>query len=151
ARAVEERRRKVQLLLAAAVLALVTLGGLSTTYYLQQRQARAAAGKRVIDRVATLRGQAPAPPAAVSRRGGALAAAGQDGPAGCPDTGARLLALRRVIQAGRDAARRVKALLDRLVDIRSSEADDQGGSVNDRDYADAFRQAGIDLATLTPA
>ena len=63
----------------------------------------------------------------------------------------RLLALREEIQAGLDAAQRDKTLLDRLVDIRSAEADDQDGSISDRDYADAFREAGIDVARLSPA
>jgi serine/threonine-protein kinase len=152
ARAVEERRRrKVQLLLAAAVLALVTLGGLSTTYYLQQRQARAAAGQRLIDRVTTLRGQALAQPEEITHWEVALAALEQADPVGDPSIVAQLLALRTGIQAGLDAARRDRTLLDRLVEIRSGEADDQGSSLIDRDYADAFRQAGIDFAALTPA
>ena len=152
ARAVEERRRrKVQLQLAAAVLALVTLGGLSTMYYLQQRAVRAAAGQRVIDQVTTLRGQALAQPEEIPRWEVALATVEQADPAGDPSTRAQLLALHTEIQAGLDAARRDKALLDRLVEIRSSEADDQGGSLIDRDYADAFRQAGIDFNTLMPA
>jgi serine/threonine-protein kinase len=152
ARAVEERRRcKVQLQLAAAVLALLTLGGLSAMYYLQQRQARAAAAERIIDQVSTLRGQALAQPEEVPRWEVALAAVDQADPAGDPSARTQLVALRTVIRAGLDAARRDKTLLDRLVDIRSGEADDQGGALIDRDYADAFRQAGIDLATLTPA
>ena len=57
----------------------------------------------------------------------------------------------REIQAGLDAARRDKTLLDRLVDIRSAEADDPDGSITDPDYAEAFRDAGIDLAGLPPA
>ena len=46
------------------------------------------------------------------------------------------------------AAERDRALLDRLVDIRSAEADDQGGSSTDAAYADAFREAGLDAAAL---
>jgi tetratricopeptide (TPR) repeat protein len=41
-------------------------------------------------------------------------------------------------------------LLERLTDIRSAEADDPGGSVTDAAYAEAFRQAGIDLARQAP-
>ena len=59
--------------------------------------------------------------------------------------------MRTQIQAGLDAAQRDKALLDRLVDIRSAEADDQDGSITDDDYAEAFREAGIDLGSLPPA
>ena len=64
---------------------------------------------------------------------------------------AQLVALQKTIEAGLDAARRDKALIGRLVDIRSAEADDRDGSVTDHDYAGAFREAGIDLASLTPA
>jgi tetratricopeptide (TPR) repeat protein len=152
ARAVEERRRrKVQLALAASVLALTTLSGLSTTYYLQQRQARAAAGQRVVDQVTTLHNQAVAQPDDIQRWEVALAAVEQADPAGEADTKTRLLTLRTEIQDGLDAARRDKALLDRLVDIRSAESDDHQGSGPDVDYADAFRAAGIDLAHLSPA
>ena len=62
-----------------------------------------------------------------------------------------MLALRTEIQAGLDAAQRDKALLDRLVDIRLAEADDEDGSATEAAYANAFREAGIDLASLPPA
>jgi tetratricopeptide (TPR) repeat protein len=153
ARAIEERRRrKVQLALAASVLALSTLGGLSTTYYLQHEQARAAAGQRVVDQVTTLHGQAFGHPEEIPRWEIALAAVEQADPAGDPRTKAKLLALRKEIQDGLDGARRDKALLDRLVDIRSDKFDeDHDGSDADAAYADAFRGAGIDLANLSPA
>ena len=152
ARAIEERRRrKVQLALAASILALTTLGGLSATYYLQQRQARAAAGQRVIDQVTTLQGQAMAQPEEVPRWEVALAAVEQADPAGDSKARARLLALQVEIRSGLDAARRDKTLLDRLVDIRSAVDDDPNGSITDHDYGEAFRDDGIDLATLPPA
>jgi serine/threonine-protein kinase len=153
ARAIEERRRrKVQLALAASVLALTTLGGLSTTYYLQQRQAKAAADQRVVDQVTTLHNQAVAQPEDIERWEVALAAVEQAAPAGDRNAKARLLTLRTEIQDGLDAARRDKALLDRLADIRSAEShDEHHGSAADADYADAFREAGIDLAELSPA
>lgn len=152
ATAVEERRRrKVQLQLAVAVLALTTLAGLSTTYYLQQRQARAAAGQRIIDRVTILRGQALAQPEDLTRWEVALAAVEHADPVGDPSIAAQLATLRGGIQAGHDAARRDRMLLDRLVEIRSAESDDQSGADIDRDYGDAFRRAGIDLAAMAPA
>jgi serine/threonine-protein kinase len=159
ARAVEERRRrKVQLALAASVLAFTTLGGLSATYYLQQRAERArqrteqaAATDRVVGRAVTLCDQARAHPEDLPRWQVALAAVQQAEAARDENALPRLLALRAEIQAGLDASRRDKALLDRLVDIRSAEADDPDGSVTDAAYADAFREAGIDLANLPPA
>ena len=62
----------------------------------------------------------------------------------------RLLALHEEIKEGLDGAERDRALLDRLVDIRSAEADDLDGSATDAAYADAFRDAGIDFAILKP-
>jgi eukaryotic-like serine/threonine-protein kinase len=152
ARAIEERRRrKVQLALAASVLALTTLGGLSTTYYIQQRAARAAAGQRVIDQVTTLQEQAIDHPEEIQRWEVALAAVEQANPAGDANTKAQLAALHEEIRAGLEVAQRDKALVDRLVDIRSAEADDPDGSETDAAYAEAFRAAGIELAKLPPA
>ncbi len=159
AKAVEERRRRrVQLALAASLLAFTALGGLSTTYFLQQRAERArlmveqaAAVDRVVGQAVTLRDQATENPEDVTRWHVALAAVKQAEAAGDASAAPRLLALRDEIQAGLDAAQRDKTLLDRLVDIRSAEADDGDGSVTDHDYAEAFRAAGIDLAKLTPA
>jgi hypothetical protein len=151
-RAIEERRRrKVQLALAAAALALTTLGGLSTAYYLRQEQARAAAGQRIVDQVTTLRGQAFEHPEDIPRWEIALAAIEQADPAGDAKTKTQLEALQREMKAGMDAAKRDQKLLDRVVDIRSAKADDLDGSITDRDYADAFREAAIDLAILPPA
>jgi serine/threonine-protein kinase len=152
AKAIEERRRrKVQLALAASVLAFTTLSGLSTTYYIQQRASRAAAGQRVIDQVTALKDQALDHAEDIQRWEVALAAVEQADPGGDPKTEARLLALQKEIHAGLDAAQRDKALLDRLVDIRSAKADDLDGSRTDADYANAFGEAGIDVLTLPPA
>jgi serine/threonine-protein kinase len=159
ARAVEERkRRRLQLGLAASVLALTTLGGLGTTYYLQQRQARRAATDGALGAADTLlvraRGDADDPVgwrlalAAVAQADDAL------GPGADPEARRRLEALRIAARAGLDAAERDRALLDRQVDIRSTRSarvDDPGGSATDAAYADAFREAGLDLDALDPA
>jgi tetratricopeptide (TPR) repeat protein len=159
ARAIEERRRrKVQLALAASVLALLTLGGVGTTYYLQQRAERdrqrveqAAAVDRVVGHAVTLRDQALAHPEDVSRWHVALAAVEQAEVGDDVAAGERLQDLRSEIWAGLDGAERDRALLDRLVEIRSAEADDPGGSATDAAYAEAYRKAGIDVTRLTPA
>jgi serine/threonine-protein kinase len=159
ARAIEERRRrKLQLALAASVLALTTLGGLSSTYYLQQRAERArqeteqaAAVDRVVGQAETLRQQASAHPEDVSRWEVAMAAVRQAEAAQDEAARPRLLALRAQVKAGLDAAARDKTLLDRLVDIRSAEADDSHGSISDHDYAQAFREAGIEFVGQAPA
>ena len=156
ARAIEERRRrKLQLALAASVLAFTTLGGLSLTYSLQQRAERArqiaeqaAAVDRVVGQAETLRQQASAHPEDVSRWEVALAAVRQAEAVGDEAARPRLLALRTHVKAGLDAAARDNTLLDRLVDIRSAEADDLDGSITDHDYAEAFRDAEIDFVGL---
>ncbi len=152
ARAKEERRRrKVQLALAASLLAFTTLAGLSTAYYFQQRQARIAAVERVVGQAETLLDQAKAQPEDLSRWQVALTAVEQLGAGDDAAVGDRLPALRTEIRAGLNAARRDQTLLDRVVDIRSAEADDPDGSATDAAYADAFGEAGIDFARLAPA
>ena len=150
ARAVEERRRrKVQLALAVSVLAFTILGGLSTTYYIQQRAARAAAGQRIIDQVTTLRGQALAHREEIQRREVARAAVEQADPAGDPKTRAQLLAMRKEIEDGLVGAKRDKALIDRLVEIRSADSDGANdASITEHDYSESFREAGVDVAAL---
>ena len=49
------------------------------------------------------------------------------------------------------AARDDRMLLDKLVDIRSAKTDDPDGSISDRDYSAAFRDAEIDVTALSPA
>jgi Flp pilus assembly protein TadD len=49
------------------------------------------------------------------------------------------------------AQERERELLDRLVDIRSAKQDDPDGSATDTGYADAFREAGIDVEAKSPA
>jgi serine/threonine-protein kinase len=166
ARAVEERRRrKVQLALAASVVAFLTLGGLSAVYYFQQQAererqqaererqqlAQAAAVDRVVNHVVTLRDQAVAHPEDVSRWQVALAAAEQAEVGDAASARDHLQDLRTEIQARLGASERDRALLDRLFEIRSAQADDTDRLRTDAAYADAFREAGIDLAKLAPA
>jgi serine/threonine-protein kinase len=159
ARAIEERRRRrVQLALAASVLALTTLGGLSTTYYLQQRAEQerqrliqAAAVDRVVGHVVTLRDQAVVHPEDVSRWQVALAAVQQAEVGDDAAAHDRMLDLRTEIESGLDAAEHDRALVDRLTEIRSAKDEDSRPSATDAAYAAAFREAGIDLASLSPA
>ncbi len=147
----ERKARRFQAGLAASALAVTILGGLSTTYYLQQLQERAAITDRVVSRALTLLDQALAQPDDLSRWQVALAAVQQAEASGDVNARDRLAALRTKIQAGFDEAERDRKLLDRLVDIRSAEADDLDGSATDDAYAEAFRDAEIDLASLPPA
>ncbi len=136
--------------LAASVLALTTLGGLSTTYYLQRgRRGRApwTGSWARQSRSATRPARTPRTSRGGRWRWPLWSRRKPRGDAGARD---RLLALHAEIQAGLDAALRDKALLDRLVDIRRAEADDPDGSATDAAYADAFLEAGIDLAACRP-
>jgi serine/threonine-protein kinase len=152
ARAVEERRRrKLQVGLAASLLALTTAGGLGTTYILQQRQARATTIDLVLARASLLREEAREHADDPARWQVALAAIDQAENILGGESQARLASLRDEVQAGNRTAEADRRMLDRLVDIRSAEADDHGGSASDANYTEAFREAGLDLAALTPA
>ena len=62
-----------------------------------------------------------------------------------------LAAERQQAEAAARAAESDRRLMDHLVDIRSAEADDQGGWSTDAAYADAFREAGLDVAAMSAA
>jgi serine/threonine protein kinase/tetratricopeptide (TPR) repeat protein len=149
------RRHKGRVI--AASLTLLALAG-GFTYYFQQRAERerqrieqTAAVERVVDHAVTLRDQALAHPEDVSRWQVALAAVEQTQVGDDATARERLQNLRTEIQAGLDAAERDRGLLDRLVEIRSTKSDDNEGPITDAAYAEAFREAGIDVATLAPA
>ncbi len=149
----ERRRRRLQLGLAASILALTTVGSLATTAYLHQRQARAAQVELALNEATLLRDQAVYEPSDLSRWQAAQeaikrveVALGDDGNA---QAQSRLGDLRREIEAGGAAARRDHDLLDALAEIRSGHPGRP--DVMDHAYAEAFRQAGIDLDILTPA
>ena len=152
ARAVHERQqRRLQLGLATAVLALLTTCGLATAYYLQERSARAAAVAKVLGEASTLRDVASAHPEDVGRWQTVLGAVSQAERTAAGDANAlaRVEVLRAEAQAGKEAAQRDNALLDRLVDIRSAKADDRDGSATDAAYGDAFREANLDMASIS--
>ena len=140
--------------LAASVLALTTVGGLATTAYLHQRQARAAQVELALNETTLLHNQALKTPDDLSRWQAAReaikrveVALGDDGNA---QARLRLGDLRREVETGIAAARRDRELLDALAEIRSGHLGAKPG-VTDMAYAEAFRRAGIDLDTLTPA
>jgi len=64
------------------------------------------------------------------------------------DLAAKVDAERERAVAAAQASERDRRLIDRVVDIRSAEADDPGGGITDAAYADAFREAGLDVAGL---
>ncbi len=68
-----------------------------------------------------------------------------------PADAVALSELSREVEAGQQAARADRALVDRLVDIRSALVDDLDGSATDAAYADALGAAGIDPDRGDPA
>ena len=67
---------------------------------------------------------------------------------GDPEARRQSDALREEVRVGSDGAERDRRLLDRLVDIRSANADDPDGTATDAAYADAFREAYKDLVNM---
>src|SRR5262249_52955677 len=136
--------------LAASLLALTSLGGLAFTYARQQQQARSARVDRMLAEAALLRDQARERPEDVARWEKAREAEGRIaeelGPSAAPLAGRG-----REVEGGQKAAEADRALLGRLVDIRSAQADDPDGSATDAAYADAFGGAGIDPDGGDPA
>jgi tetratricopeptide (TPR) repeat protein len=65
------------------------------------------------------------------------------------DLATDLAAEQRQAEAVARAADSDRRLMDRLLDIRSAQADDRGGWRTDAAYADAFREAGLDVAALS--
>jgi serine/threonine-protein kinase len=147
--ALERQRRRLQLGLAASLLAFTAAAGFGTAYF-EQRQAHAAAVEQILTRVSVLRDQARDHANDLARWQVALAAIDKADRALSGDVAAqeRIAAFRSAVEEGA-AAERDRQLLDRLVDIRSAEADDPGGGSTDKDYAEAFRGAGLGIATLT--
>ena len=156
----ERRRRKLQAGLAAAVLALTAVGGLGTGVL-----PPAAAGPRppawswILRRASTLlarpgRGHPDDPAqwqaalAAIQRVEDLLGGGtGSDADDPAASAGPR----DEVRPAGDGGRARPRSCSIALVDIRSAEADDPDGSATDAAYAEAFREAGLDLAALSPA
>ena len=148
--AVEERaKRRLTVGLAASLVLLGTVAGLSLTFWAQQRAMRAAAVARVLGESATLRNLAVAAPDEPARWQTAVAAIKQAEGVAVNDRKAasQLSALRREVEAGAAAAERDRVLLERLVDIRSTRAEDSDDSNLDAAYEEAFRTAGYDLKT----
>ncbi|MDB5348940.1 MAG: serine/threonine protein kinase [Planctomycetota bacterium] len=149
----ERKQRRLQVGLAAAVLALTTMGGLGAALFQQQKSAKAAVVTRAIGEASTYGDLARSHPEDVAPWRTALAAVKQaKGVAGGDPEALRQIArLRDEVQAGLDAAESDKTLLDRLVDIRSGNSDDPEDNETDAAYAEAFREAGLDLSDLPPA
>ncbi len=156
ARAVEEsKRRRVTLALAASVLALVVIGGGGGAWYTRHRERQAAQVALLTQEahllLAQARSQADDPARWLAAREAVKRVEVALGDS--PDLAARktLDELRAEVQSGLSGAEADRTLLERLVDIRSTSADDTDGSATDAAYAAAFGAAGIDVDALPPS
>jgi len=150
---VERQRRRYQLGLAVSVLILSVMGGLSCTYWSQQRQARIARAELALSEATVLRDQAkekPEDPAKwqAAMKGVTDAARALD-EAGGQDIAERLAVLRAEVRTGLQAARRDRALLDAVANVRSSKQDLRHSGA-DAEYTQAFREAGLDVDGDSP-
>jgi serine/threonine-protein kinase len=156
ARAAEERKRRhVTVALAASVLITAAVLGGGWAYLAREQLRRAAQLDLALREAEVLRDEAERASDDLARwlaaRDAAHAAERLLADARDAATRQRLTALVQQVTEAARAAEADQKLLAKLVDIRSAEADDPDGSVSDAAYADAFREAGIDMATLPPA
>ena len=176
--ALERDRRRLTLALAGCVVGFIVLGGGGWIYFARQKEARQAATERIVteamDKATLLRGQAKAAPVDdLSKWAEALAAANQassslkvgEKSATLQERVDQLLANleREQAEATRHATERARdrAFFDRIAAIRFEFAqnnkaqyswkDPETAQKADAAYATAFREFGIDPATLDPA
>jgi serine/threonine-protein kinase len=152
---IERSRRWRTVALAASVLVIAGLAGGGWSYLARQRQERAARVVLALGEAEALRAEAERagddPVRWRSARDAAHAVQGMLADAPDEPTRIRMAALVRDVTQAAEGTQRDQALLAKLADIRSAKADDPDGSETDAAYADAFVEAGIDLAALSPA
>ncbi len=155
ARAVVERsRRRRTMALAAAMLGLFGLGGGGWVHLERQRLDRAARVDRATSGVESLYAEAKQAGDDVSRWIAAREAARalESLLADAPDaaTRDRVAAFAREVTRGASSAEADQRLLAELAEIRGARVNDRDGMQSDARYADAFREAGMDLDTSPP-
>ncbi len=156
ARAEEERkRRRITVALAASVLLTACVVGGGWSYLARQQQRRAAQVDLALREAELRRDDAERTGDDLTRwlaaRDAAQAVVSLVADARDAATRDRVTALLQQVEQEARRAEDDQKLLDKLVDIRSTEADDGDGSDSDVAYGDAFRGAGIDVDKLAPA
>jgi len=152
---IERSRRLRTMALAASVLMSAGLAGGGWAYLAHQSQERSARVMLALGEVEVLRMEAERAGDDLARWHTARDAAHATERllADAPDepTRRRATALVRDVTQAAAAAENDQKLLASLVDIRSAKGDDPDGSTTDAAYEDAFRDASIDIAALSPA
>jgi serine/threonine-protein kinase len=152
---IERSRRRRTAALAASMLCLIMLGSGGWAYLARQRLAGAARLNRALGEAEGLYFEAKRAGDDMSRWLAARDAAHAVGRllADAADEPTRRRTARLVLDVteGAATAESDQKLVAKLIDIRSAKSEDADGSVTDESYADAFREAGIDVAALPPA
>ncbi len=156
ARAAEERkRRKLTVALAASIVGTILLGGGGWYSNERQKRERAVRVDLALREAEVLHDQAKQAGDDLARwsaaRDAAHAVERLLADARDQTTRQRVTDFAQSVTAVATAAENDQKLLSKLIDIRSANGDDPDGSASDAAYADAFREAGVDLATLPPA
>ena len=150
----ERQARRMTAALAASVLGLAVISGSGYAWFRSQRAERQSRVDLALREAEVLRVQAAQAGDDLARwdKAGDAAHAVERLLADARDeeTRRRVVALVETVTSAAAAADADRKLLDELIDIRSAEADDRGGSATDANYASAFREAGLDVTALPP-
>ena len=151
----ERKRRRATAALAASVLVTFGVVGSGWEYLSRQRLERASLFTQAMGEVDGLRNQAERAGDDLalwhSARDAARAAERLLVDASDGSTRSHAIKLVRDVIHAAATAENDQNLLTRLLDVRSAKADDADGAISDAAYADAFREAGIDVDSLPPA
>jgi len=152
---IERSRRLRTMALAASVMVIAGLVSGGWAYLTRQRQERAGRFSRALGEAEALYVEARRAGDDTARwltaRDAAQAVEHLLADTSDDSARRRATALVRDVTQAAAAAENDQKLLATLVDIRSAKADDPDGSATDAAYADAFREAGIDVGALPPA
>jgi serine/threonine-protein kinase len=150
----ERRRRRITAALAASIIATTLAATGGWAWMDQQWQERARRFDLALNEAEFRRKEAEGVRENPSLWRAALAAAlaveRQAPDARDEPTRRRIAQLVQAVRGAAESAAADQKLLDSVIDIRSSRADDRDGSASDAAYAVAFRQAGYDVDQLGP-
>ena len=152
--AIERSRRRRTVALAASMLAAAGLAAGGWSYLTRQQQERAARFGRELTGAESLFAEATRAGDDLSRwfaaREAAQALHARLADVSDEATGWRVTTLIGDVNAEIASAENDQRVLATLIEIRGVGYDDPGGSFADASYEEAFRDAGIDVATMSP-
>jgi tetratricopeptide (TPR) repeat protein len=149
----EKQKRRYRLALAGAVVVLSVMNAVLFGFWVHERQVRSARMQQALRDVAILRDQAIAKPdneqkwTLAASRIADVARTVDD--AGQSQAIEHLASMQQEVQAGLEAVRRDRALLDAAANVRGRKHD-LGHLGADAEYTRAFREAGLDIDGNSP-